>query len=107
MERVGRFARIKVEPIISQRQSITQKGVHAHPLTAREREHWFLQHLSDFLAANFGRQWREHPFVRYFGALPYKLVFFFCQSIRTNLFARIAVIRARESECNEVPEKQA
>ena len=23
-----------------------------------------------FLAANFGRQWREHPFVRYSGALP-------------------------------------
>ena len=32
------------------------KGVHAHPLTAREREHRFLQHLSDFLAVNFGRQ---------------------------------------------------
>ena len=30
---------------VSQRQSITQKGVHTHPLTAREREHWFLQHL--------------------------------------------------------------
>ena len=26
----------------SQPQSITQKGVHAHPLTAWEREHWFL-----------------------------------------------------------------
>ena len=33
---------------ISQPQSITQKGVHARPLTAREREHWFLQHLSIF-----------------------------------------------------------
>ena len=44
----------------SQPQSITQKGVHARPLTAREREHWFLQHLSHFLAAIF---------VRYFGAL--------------------------------------
>ena len=41
---------------ISRPQSITQKGVHTHPLTAREREHWFLQHLSHFLAANFGRQ---------------------------------------------------
>ena len=41
---------------ISEPQSITQKGVHAHPLTAREREHWFLQHSSHFLAANFGRQ---------------------------------------------------
>ena len=34
----------------------TQKGVHAHPLTAREREHWILQHVSHLLAANFGRQ---------------------------------------------------
>ena len=42
--------------MLSQPQFITQKGVHAHPLTAREREHWFLQHLSHFLAANFGRQ---------------------------------------------------
>ena len=41
---------------VSQPQSITQKGVHAHPLTAREREHWFLQPLSHSLAANFGRQ---------------------------------------------------
>ena len=40
----------------SQRQSITQKGVHARSLTAREREHWFLQHLSHFIAVNFGRQ---------------------------------------------------
>ena len=40
----------------SQRQSITQKGVHAHALTAPEREHWFLQHLSHFLAADFGHQ---------------------------------------------------
>ena len=30
---------------LSQPQSITQKGVHARPLTTREREHWFLQHL--------------------------------------------------------------
>ena len=28
--------------VISQPQSITQKGVHAHLLAAREREHWFL-----------------------------------------------------------------
>ena len=41
---------------ISERQSITQKGVHTHPLTAREREHWVLQHLSHFIAVNFGRQ---------------------------------------------------
>ena len=54
----------------SQHQSITQKGVHAHPLTAWEREHWFPQHLSHFPTANFGRQKREHPFVRYLGALP-------------------------------------
>ena len=32
----------------SQPQSITQEGVHTHPLTARECEHWFLQHLSHF-----------------------------------------------------------
>ena len=42
--------------MIRQRQSITQKGVHARSLTAREREHWFLQHLSHFTAVNFGRQ---------------------------------------------------
>ena len=42
--------------VFSQPQSITQKGVHAHLVTAQEREHWFLQHLSHFLAANFGRQ---------------------------------------------------
>ena len=42
--------------MISQPQSITQKGVHAHPLKAWEREHWCLKHLSHFLAANFGRQ---------------------------------------------------
>ena len=42
--------------LISQRQSITQKGVHARSLTAREREHWFLRHLSHFIAVNFGRQ---------------------------------------------------
>ena len=41
---------------MSQTQSITQKGVHAPLLTARERLHWFLQHFSHFLAANFGRQ---------------------------------------------------
>ena len=41
---------------LGQRQSITQKGVHTHPLTAWEREHWFLQHFSHFLAANFGGQ---------------------------------------------------
>ena len=37
-------------------QSITQKCVHTHPLTAREHEHWFLQHLSHFIAVNSGRQ---------------------------------------------------
>ena len=42
---------------ISQHQSITQKGVHTQPLTAREREHWFLQHLmSHFIAVDFGGQ---------------------------------------------------
>ena len=30
----------------SQPQSITQNGVHIDLLTAREREHWFLQHFS-------------------------------------------------------------
>ena len=45
-----------VKTRISQRQSITQKGVHAHSLAAREREHWFLQHLIHFIAVNFGRQ---------------------------------------------------
>ena len=45
-----------LKTLVSQRQSIIQKGVHAHPLTARERENWFLQHLSQFLAAKFGRQ---------------------------------------------------
>ena len=33
---------------------VSQKGVHTHPLTAREREHWFLQHVSHFMAVNFG-----------------------------------------------------
>ena len=56
---------------VSQPQSITQKGVHTHPWTARERECWFFAALGPLLAANFGgRQSREHPFVRYFGALP-------------------------------------
>ena len=40
----------------SKPQSITQEGVHTHPLTAREREHWFLHHLSHFIAVNFGGQ---------------------------------------------------
>ena len=31
--------------MVSQPQSITQKGVHAHPLSGLERKHWFLQHL--------------------------------------------------------------
>ena len=42
-----------------------QTGVHTHPLTARVREHWFLQHLSHFIAANFGHQWRKRPCVRF------------------------------------------
>ena len=33
-----------------------KKGVHAHLLTAREREHWFLQHLRQFWVHIFGRQ---------------------------------------------------
>ena len=40
----GTSAERSCAPKLSQRQSITQKGVHAHPLTAREREHGFLQH---------------------------------------------------------------
>ena len=55
---------------LSQPQSITQKGVHTDLLTAREREHWFFAALWPFLAAAFTTQQREHPFVRYFGALP-------------------------------------
>ena len=50
----GKFAEICTK--YSQPQSITQKGVHARLLTAREREHWFLQHLSHLPATNFGRQ---------------------------------------------------
>ena len=42
--------------LVSQPQSITQKGVHTHPLTARERKHCFLQHLTHCIALNFGRQ---------------------------------------------------
>ena len=52
----ARTSRADVHEKISQPQSITQKGVHACPLTAREREHWFSQHLSHFPATNFGRQ---------------------------------------------------
>ena len=33
--------------MVSQLQSITQRGVHTDPLTAQEREHWMLQHFSD------------------------------------------------------------
>ena len=47
---------------LSQPQSITQKGVHTHLLTAREREHWFLQHLSHFLAVNFRASIARTPF---------------------------------------------
>ena len=36
--------RLRRQPV-SQPQSITQKGVHTDPLTTREREHWFLQHV--------------------------------------------------------------
>ena len=54
--------RVRIWVCFSQPQSITQKGVHARLLTAREREHWFLQHLSHLPATNFGRQQREHPF---------------------------------------------
>ena len=49
-----RFRGVRFQTPNSQPQSITQKGVHTHPLTAREREHWFLQHLSHVLAANSG-----------------------------------------------------
>ena len=34
--------------LLSQPQSITQKGVHAHPLTARECEHWFFAAFIEF-----------------------------------------------------------
>ena len=34
--------------IVSQPQSITQKGVHAHPLTARERELWVFAAFEPF-----------------------------------------------------------
>ena len=79
---------------LSQPQSITQKGVHAHPLTAREREHWFLQHLSHFIAVNFGRQSCEHPFVRYFGALPtttIRLHRFHISAVGTCIHKRVAL----------------
>ena len=49
-----RANRSHVVKIVSQRQSITRKGVHTHPLTAREREHWFSKHLSHFTAVNVG-----------------------------------------------------
>ena len=52
--KLGRQKTIIIIIIISQRQSITQKGVHTHPLTAREREHWFLRHLSLSIAVNSG-----------------------------------------------------
>ena len=51
--------------ICSQPESITQKGVHIDPLTAREREHWILQHLSH---CELG--FREHSLGRCLGVLP-------------------------------------
>ena len=38
---------------LSQRQSITQKGVHARPSTAREREHWFFGAFEPFSSHEF------------------------------------------------------
>ena len=40
-------------PKVSQRQSIAQKRVHAHPLTAREREHWFFAAFEPFHICDF------------------------------------------------------
>ena len=47
-----------------------EKGVHIHPVTAWEREHWFFAALEPFRAMDFGCQERERSFVQYFGALP-------------------------------------
>ena len=40
--KIGRMWRKLLQRKVSQPQSIIQKGVHTHLLTAREREHWFL-----------------------------------------------------------------
>ena len=48
------FLNPRLSGLFSQPQSITQKGVHARLLTAREREHWILQIFSRFLVANLG-----------------------------------------------------
>ena len=48
--------------MFSQRQSITQKGVHTHLLTAREREHWLLRHFSHFFSREFRLSIERTPF---------------------------------------------
>ena len=47
---------------LSQPQSITQKGVHAHPLTAREREHWFFAAFERFSSYEFRGSIARTPF---------------------------------------------
>ena len=46
----------------SQRQSITQKSVHAHPLTAREREHWAFAAFESFSSCEFRAPIARTPF---------------------------------------------
>ena len=50
------FKILKIFNLWALRKVSHKRGFHAHPLTAREREHWCLQRLSHFLAANFGRR---------------------------------------------------
>ena len=51
-------------PSFSQPQSITQKGVHAHLATAREREHWFKTFVAfePLLGAEFRASIARTPF---------------------------------------------
>ena len=50
------------QKILSQPQSITQKGVHARPLTAREREHWFFAAFQPFSGGDFRASIARTPF---------------------------------------------
>ena len=62
----GYFSRTNVcrmkNAMISQPQSITQKGVHARPLTAREREHWFFAAFEPFSSHEFRALIARTPF---------------------------------------------
>ena len=59
-----------LELFISRPQSITQKGVHAHPLTAWEREHWFFVAFESFSDCEFWASIARTPFCANYGALP-------------------------------------